>query len=276
MSARARLPAFVGLLALLAVFGGCATGGGRPLAPSSGPDQLRVAKLRYDQHQYADAVELLKGYLQFQSGAPDLDEAHFILGMCYVKRQEWPLAATEFQILVSDFTDSRRLADAHYRLGMAYWKQTHGAPYDQDMTKRSIGQFDRLLSLFPDHPQAVEIKGLKLRARDRLAEKGFRNGALYLKLHFYSPARYYFNLVRKDYPESAWAERALSGEAEALSGLNRVPEARQLLEANVAKLTDGEARRRADHLIKRFGPGPVSAPDSVGAVAPPDSAGAPG
>ena len=139
------------LFALLA--SGCATGGGRPLAPAASNDQLRVAKQRYEQKDYTEAIELLKGYIQFQSGASDLDEAHFLLGMCYVKRQEWPLAATEFSILSTDFQDSQRFADAQYWLGVSYWKQSRSAPYDQDMTRRAIAQFDRFLSLFPDHPQ---------------------------------------------------------------------------------------------------------------------------
>jgi TolA-binding protein len=43
--------------------------------------------------------------------------------MCYIKRAEWPLAQTEFQIVTTDFVDSPRLADAHYWLGTSYWKQ---------------------------------------------------------------------------------------------------------------------------------------------------------
>lgn len=260
------------MLAFVFVFGGCATGGGRPIAPSSGPDQLRVAKLRYDQRQYTDAVDLLKGYLQFQSGAPDLDEAHFVLGMCYVKRSEWPLAVTEFQILTTDFGDSPRLGDAHYWLGVSYWKQTRPAAYDQDMTRRAIGQFDRFLTLYPDHPQVSEIRELKALGRDRLAQKAYNNGALYLKLHHFSPARYYFGLVRRDYPEGKWAELSLPGQAEAFYREGYLEEARALLDSTSAGLTDPEARHRADVLIKKYGPPrgsavpvPTSAPDSAGA-----------
>jgi outer membrane assembly lipoprotein YfiO len=243
------------LLALFAT--GCATGGGRPLAPASGPDQLRVAKQRYDQHQYADAVELLKGYLQYQTGAPDLDEAHFLLGMCYFKREEWPLAATEFQVLVTDFADSPRLADAHYWLGESYWKQSRGAPYDQDMTRRAMAQFDRFLTLFPDHPQAATIKQRRLTARDRLAEKAFRNGRLYLKLRYWSPALYYFrDVVRADYPETRWAERSLAGEASALHGLGKIDEARSTLASGMGALTDPEAKKSAEEMQKKLGTAP--------------------
>lgn len=258
------------LLLIVLITSGCATGGGRPLAPAASGDQLRVAKQRYEQHDYAEAVDLLKGYIQFQNGASDLDEAHFLLGMCYVKRQEWPLASTEFSILSTDFQDSQRLPDAQYWLGLSYWKQSKSAPYDQDMTKRAIAQFERFLSLFPDHPQAAEVKQHRLDARDRLAEKAFRNGALYIKLHYFDPARYYFHLARTDFPESKWAERSLAGEATALTALGRTEEARALLDARAA-LTDPQAKAKAEEAWKKLPPAPGGA-----TPAPAPSAGAAG
>ena len=264
-------PFLAGLLLIALLAAGCATGGGRPLAPAASSDQLRVAKQRYEQHDYTEAIELLKGYIQFQNGAPDLDEAHFLLGMCYVRRKEWPLATTEFQIVTSDFIDSPRLADAHYWLGVTWWRQTRPAPYDQDMTRRSIAQFDRFLSLFPEHPQVGEIRQFRLTARDRLAEKAFRNGRLYLKLKHWDPARYYFNLVRTDYPETRWSERALAGEATALAQIGRVEEARALLERGMPAITDPEAKKKADEAWKKLPPAPPApAPE------PPPSAGAAG
>jgi len=258
-----------GLLWIALLASGCATGGGRPLAPAANSDQLRVAKQRYEQHDYTEAIELLKGYIQFQNGAPDLDEAHFLLGMCYVKRAEWPLATTEFQIVTTDFLDSPRLADAQYWLGTTYWKQSRAAPYDQDMTRRAIAQFERFLTLFPEHPQAAEIKQFRLTARDRLAEKAFRNGRLYLKLHHWDPARYYFTLVRSDFPETRWAERSLAGEATALAALGRPDEARALLESGMPALSDPEAKAKAEEALRKLPPATL-------APAPAPSAGAAG
>ena len=263
-----RLIPAVFALALLA--SGCATGGGRPLAPAAANDQLRVAKQRYEAHDWTEAIELLKGYIQFQNGAPDLDEAHFLLGMCYVKRAEWPLAQTEFQILSTDFQDSPRLADAQYWLGLTYWKQSRGAPYDQDNTRRAIAQFERFLTLFPEHPQAGEVRTFRLAARDRLAEKAFRNGKLYMKLKYWDPARYYFHLARNDFPETKWAERALAGEVSALLMIGRTEEARALLEGNVAALTDVEAKKKAEEVRKKL------PPPAGGAPAPSPAAGGPG
>ena len=252
MTRRLVLRITLGFTCLLAA--GCATGGGRPLAPPSGTDQLRVARLRYEQKDYTEAVELLKGYIQYQSGASDLDEAHFLLGMTYTQQREWPLATGEFLIVTSEFPETPRLADAHYWLAISYWKQTRGAPYDQDLTRRAIAQMERFLALYPDHPKVEEIKTLRLQGRSRLAEKAVRNGELYIKLRQWAPARYYFELVRRDYPESHWAQDALAGQAESMYALGLLDDARTLIEENLPSVTDKEVRHRCEDVLKKVGP----------------------
>jgi len=254
-------------LGLALVLGGCASGGGHSSVPAAGPDQLRVAQLRYDRREFSTAVDLLKGYLQYQSGAGDLDQAHFLLGMCYVQQKDWPMAATEFNEVTTEFGDSPHAADAHYWLALSYWKQSHDAPYDQDMTRRAIDQVDRFLALYPGHPKAAEAQGIKQQGRNRLAEKALRNGRLYLKLKEFAPARYYFQEVQKDFADTPWLEQARVGEAEALLGLGHKDEARQILGGEGATWNDGDAKKRAAALLKRIGaavPQPQQAEGAAG------------
>src|SRR5262245_1640813 len=148
----------LGLVALLGLAASGCGSASRPVAAATPQDQLRLAQLRYDRREYLESIELAKGYIQFHAGASDLDEAHFLLGMCYVQRKEWPLAAGEFLIVTSEFPDSPRAGDAHYWLAMSYWRQARGPSFDQDYTRRAIAQWDRFLQLFPDHPKAEEGK----------------------------------------------------------------------------------------------------------------------
>ena len=188
---RARLLLLVAatLVPLLAGLAGCA-GADRPIAPASPGDQLRMARLRYDRGDYTEAIELLNGYIQVRADAPDLDEAHFLLGMSHVQQRAWPLAAGEFIVVTGDHRDSPRLPDAHYWLGVAYWKQARPPLYDQDPTRRALGQWNRFLQLYPDHPRADEARAMQQEGRDRLAEKAIKNGRLYITLHRWEPALY--------------------------------------------------------------------------------------
>ena len=141
-----------------------------------------------------------------------------------------------------------------------------------DYVLLGVGTDGHVASLFPDHPMKAEVEQRRLLGRDRLAEKAYRNGRLYLKLRHWNPALYYFrDVVRKDFPESRWADRALAGEAAALHGLGHSDEARSLLELGTGKLSDPEARRMAEDLRRKLGaarpdlpvPG-IPAPDSSG------------
>jgi outer membrane assembly lipoprotein YfiO len=255
------------LVAVAAALAGCASGGGHTLATASGPDQLRVAHLRYERREYTETVDLVKGYLQYQSGAGDLDDAHFLLGMCYVQQKDWPLASTEFSELTTSFADSKLASDAHYWLAVTYWKQARGAAYDQDMTRRAIAESERFVALFPTHPKVAEVKVIEHDGRGRLAEKAVKNGRLYLKLHLFGPARYYFDMVKKDYADTPWVEQATVGGAEALYGLGKKDEAKAALGGDRSSWVDPDARHRAASLLKRIGvvvPEPPTAEGAAG------------
>jgi outer membrane protein assembly factor BamD len=259
-----------GLCALAALglgLSGCGSAN-RPVAAATPQDQLRLAQLRYDRREYLEAIELAKGYIQFRAGASDLDEAHFLLGMCYVQRKEWPLAAGEFLIVASEFSDSPRAGDAHYWLGTSYWKQARGPQFDQDYTRRAIAQWDRFLQLYPDHPKAEEARAVRLEGRARLAEKALRNGNLYVTLKHWDPARYYFNLVLHDYSDTKWVDAARVGIAATYRGTGQFAEARAVLEDALPAMTDPEAKHKAEELLKKLPPAPPPPPaasDSTGA-----------
>ncbi len=253
--ALARLALLAGLV-LAPLAAGCA-GINRPLAPASAADQLRLARLRYERNDYTEAISLLNGYIQYRAEASDLDEAHFLLGMCHVQRKEWPLAVGEFVVVTSDYPDSPRLADAHYWLGLSHWRQARGAPYDQDPTRRALAQWQRFLTLYPDHPKAEEARRHQLAGRTRLAEKALRNGRLYITLKRYGPALVYFDEVVRDYADTKWVDAARVGRAEALRGEGKLAEARLALDEALPLLRDPEARDRAQELLRKR---PAAAP----------------
>lgn len=250
-------------LAAVLVASGCSSVD-RPLAPATPQDQLRIAQLRYDHRDYTEAVTLLLQYIQYNAQSPDLDQAHFLLGMSYVQRKEWPLAAGEFLILTSDFPDSPRLPDAHYWLGVSYWRQARPALYDQDPTRRSISQWQRFLDLYPDHPKAGEAREALGQGRARLAEKSLKNAQLYVILKQYKPALVYFDEVVRDYSDTPWVDWARVGRGEALRGQKKMAEARAALEEALPQLKDGAARSRAEEILRQLPSATAPAPAADG------------
>lgn len=234
---------------------GCAHAPHKPRAEMASADIVSYGKAAFERHDYADAIEFLKGYLAREPAGERADEAHYLLAQCYFRTSEWPMTATECQVVINEFAGSPFVPDARYFLGLAYWKQSRPAPYDQDYTRRALTEFDRFLELYADHPRAEEVRTARAEARGRLARKDYDVGRLYLKLGLYDPARFYFRSVQTDYPESPWVPWSGLGEAktwakqekweEALAVLDRV------LAANPPDPVAREARELSNSVKKR-------------------------
>ena len=248
-------PVVCAALAVLALGSGCAHTPHKPRAEMPSSDIVSYGKAAFERHEYADAIEFLKGYIAREPSGERADEAHELLGLCYFRTGESPSAATEFQIVINEFAGSNFVPDARYYLGLAFWKQSRPAPYDQDYTRRALSEFERFLELYPDHPRVEEVRRARGEARARLAKKDYDVGKLYVKLGLAEPSRFYFRAVQADYPESPWAPWAALGEAQMWAKERRWEESQavldRLLGSNPPEPVAKEARELAAYVKKR-------------------------
>jgi outer membrane protein assembly factor BamD len=247
VSPRFRLPIAAAALAM-AIAAGCAHAPHKPRPEMPSSDIVSYGKSAFERHEYADAIEFLKGYLAREPSGERADEAHYLLALCYFRTSEWPSAVAECQIVINEFAGSTFVPDARYYLGLSYWKQSRPASYDQDYTKRSLAEFDRFLELYPDHPRAEEVKVARLEARARLSRKDYEVGRLYVKLGLLEPARFYFRAVQNDYPETPWAAWASLGEAKAWVKDRKWEESLAVLDRLLAATPPEEVAREAREL----------------------------
>jgi outer membrane protein assembly factor BamD len=193
----------------------CAHAPKKPNVEMPSGDIVAYGKASFERHEYSDAIEFFKGYVQREPTGDKADEAHYYLGLCYFHTSEWPSAATEFQIVINEFSGSQFVPDSHYYLGLSYWKEARPPSYDQDYTHRAIDEFERFIQLYPDHPRLEEVKRARAEGRSRLAHKAYENGRIYAKLGYYAPARSYFQVVENEFPDTPWNGQAILAEAQA-------------------------------------------------------------
>jgi outer membrane protein assembly factor BamD (BamD/ComL family) len=111
----------------------------------------------------------------------------------------------------------------------------------------------------------------RLGTRARLAKKAYDNGRIYAKLGYYTPARSYFQVVQREFPDTPWNAWALLGEAQSWAKQKYWEEANAALERLAA--TDppppdevaNEAKKLASYVKGRLvatrgGSTPASAP----------------
>ena len=205
-------------LALGCVLAGCAAST-LPQVHSEA-ERLSLARRMMEQRRWASAIELLKSYVQNNSGSGDVDQARYLLGMSYLKNRYWALAASEFEQVVREYPESDSTPSASFRLGEALYAQARPPDFDQEKTNKAIQQWRTYLESYPGHWLNSEAERQLVMARSRLATKLLANGELYLSLRLPIPARVYFERVRDEYGDTLLLPQALLGLAkcDALEG----------------------------------------------------------
>jgi outer membrane protein assembly factor BamD len=168
----------------------------------SDADRVSVARQMMGEHEYGDAIELLKPYTTSGGGAADVDQAIYLLADCYLKTHDYALAATEFERLLNDYPESDSSGAASFRLGEAYFGQGRTPDFDQEFTIKAIEQWQRYLHDYPGHWLNPEGERQLLAARGRLAKKLLNTARLYFKLRLFEPSRVYFQRVVDEYGDT--------------------------------------------------------------------------
>jgi len=197
---------------LLVVLLGC----GASTVPSihSEPERLTVARQLMEKRQWMVASDLLKSYIANSAGSKDVDEAIELLGECLLHNKDWAGATVEFERLLRDYPESDSAGSAAYGLGEAYYGQSRGPDFDQEMTAKAIEQWQSYLRDYPEHwlnPKANERLAV---ARRKVATKLLTTARLYSKMGFYEPSRIYFERVEHDFGDLDIAADAMMGLAQ--------------------------------------------------------------
>ncbi|MEO5617170.1 MAG: outer membrane protein assembly factor BamD [Candidatus Eisenbacteria bacterium] len=217
-------------LLTLAALSGC--GAGVLPAVRTDAERLQVARRLAAEGERQAAIELLKGYVERNAGASDVDEALYLLGECYLGQKEWASAQFDFERLLRDYPESDSSGSAAFRLGEALFGQARGPDFDQEFTQKALTQWLEYRAGYPQHWRAPEGDARIREARDRLARKLLASGHLYLRLRMAVPARAYFERVAGEFGDLPLAGQAEIGlalcdrlegkKAEAIARLQRI------------------------------------------------------
>ena len=236
------------LLVLAGVFG-C---GGVMSERGGGTPNYDAGKAAYDKGNWIEAQLDLKAYVEQYPGTDRTDDALYYLGLAYMKGKDYALASTQFDRLARDFPQSPFQPDAMFYLARCDDLDSRPAPLDQTETQRALDRYKQFLDQYPDNKNAAEAKERVAALRDRLAEKRFRNGRLYVKLNQRPAAVITLQSVLDDYPDSRWAGDAAVMLADLLLKQGKKDEAIAALRKVPARATD-EAKERAGEQLRSLG-----------------------
>jgi len=172
-------------------------------------EQFNVAKKEYQQRKYDEAMTEFYKVIFNHPGAGFIDSAQFYLGSCYYRTEDYSLAIAEFKKLLSIYPTSLLADDAEYYIPLCNYFMSLGPTLDQENTQLAIEGFTSFLDYYPESPYVPRAKRYLSICQNKLAEKTYRNGCIYVKLGQYQPALIYLNEVLDKYRDTEWAGRSL-------------------------------------------------------------------
>jgi outer membrane protein assembly factor BamD len=214
------------------------------------PPEVRFERgvKKFEDGKYLDAIEEFRIItLQFQ-GTAFADDAQFYMAEARFKREEYILAAHEYDVLIRTMPTSEFVPRARYQRAMCYYHLSPRSYLDQEYTRRAIDEFQTFLEYHPTDPLAEDAAAKITELNTKLAKKEFENGMIYMRLRSYRAAVHYFDLILERFHDTPYAEKALFMKADALFQRRRYNEAFDEINRFLTRYPDSADRARAERL----------------------------
>lgn len=144
---------------------------------------------------------IIEGFPQSQVGP----QARLALADSYFQEGgtgNYILAVSAYREFLTFFPTHPRSDYAQFQVGESFWRQKNGPDRDQTATQEALGEFQKVLELYPESPKAEEARGRIRECRQSLAHAEFLAGVFYQRTRQAcraSIARY--EGILNDYPD---------------------------------------------------------------------------
>lgn len=231
----------------------CSSSEGSDIKTDDPEQAFRIAKRKFDDKDYLEAIDdfsLIK--IKFP-GTSVSDKAQFYLADSYYHRDEYILAAYEFESMLKNYPLSPLLPETRYKLGLCYYNLSPKYSLDQEFTRYAIEELELYIELYPEDKNVRDAEKKLNELKDKLAYKYYRTGILYMKMDDYKAASLYFRSVYEEFVDSDWADDAMIGEADALINAKKNDEAKRVLERFYKLFPKSTLKSKADNLMRSIG-----------------------
>jgi outer membrane protein assembly factor BamD len=201
---------------------------------------------------YLEAIEEFKIVGLQYSGSEYADDAQYYLSECYYEREEFLLAAFEYDMLKKRMASSSYVPMAQYQLAQSYYRLSPRSALDQRYTNKAIDEFQTFLEYYPLHDSARSASEKIKRLNGRLAQKEFDIAELYMTLEEYLSAQHYFEKILERFHDTEFAEQAQLGIAQSFVSRRKFEKAKEALSVFFLKYPESKWKEQAQRLKKNI------------------------
>jgi len=162
-------------------------------------DLLRSAEAQLQRSRYEEARKDVQRLMNQYPESDLLAAARLTSARSLYLDRKYDEARAEYQRFLELHPQHERSDEAHYYLGMAYFRQADSPDRDQTFSKKALEHFDVLLTQMPDSQYAPDVRDRRTQARRKLAEKEVYVGTFYFDRENYASAAGRFSALLAQY-----------------------------------------------------------------------------
>ncbi|HSD52105.1 MAG TPA: outer membrane protein assembly factor BamD [Candidatus Methylomirabilis sp.] len=234
------------LLTLLVLLSGCSLYDslyGRPpqrATQRSDQDLLRSAETEMQRRRYEEAYQDLQRLMNQYPESDLLATARLAAARALYLQKKYDEARADYQRFLELYPQNEHSDEAHYYLGMTYFRQADSPDRDQSFTKKALEEFDVLITQMPDSQYTPDARERRVQARRKLAEKELYVGTFYFDRGNYAAAAGRFTNLLRQYGGAGFDDAALYYLGESLWRLEQTDEARPAFQRVVQDHSESE------------------------------------
>lgn len=163
----------------------------------------------YNKGDYQRAMNLLDGIRTVFIGTPKAQNIAYYRAFCSYNQKEYSYAAELFKQFVSTYPESPFAEECLFMSGFCDYKASPKPRLDQQLTIKSINEFQLYLNRYPGSDRKERINGYMDELRDKLAYKSYLAARNYYQREHYNAAIISFQNCLKDFPGSKYREEIM-------------------------------------------------------------------
>ncbi|MBR3071084.1 MAG: outer membrane protein assembly factor BamD [Fibrobacter sp.] len=195
--------------------------------------------------KYGRTVEKLEEILSTCAGSGYMEQAQFLIAESHFNLEQWIEARGEYGSFIVNFPGSPFAETAEFRKAVSSYNMEYKIDRDESNTMTAMKDFERYLANHPSTPLRDSVNYYYNNLVDRVAEKEFQTGRLYLRMEKPQAAVIYFKEFLETYPKAKRRSEVLFLISDAYTDLDQFESARQYLAiAQNESTDDAEMQKR--------------------------------
>jgi outer membrane protein assembly factor BamD len=194
--------------------------------------QFKEALRLLEKEKFISAQDILNRLAIRASHTEIGDKIQFHLGESYFLNEEYQLAIIEYNKLVRRMGFSPLVEQARWRICKCYVAMSPKYYLDQISSEKAIEKLQEFIEDYPISEQKDSANQTVLTMRNKLGEKAYETGILYIKLGAYDSAILAFEQMIENYYDTEFVLQAHLGIIRSYSALEEVDKVEKYFQSN--------------------------------------------